>query len=234
MRAVNVEATRALLTAARGSVRHWVQVSSLSVYGNPRAGVVTEETRPAPVSLYARTKHEADALVEAHAQEAFGHVIVRPAAIIGRTMRNASMRALIDAVARRRFAFIGPPGAIGNYVHEDNITDALLACGTCAEAGGRIYNVSQNCTIEHIVGTIASALGVPPPRARIPEPLARLAAAAGRAVPGFPLTRGRVDALTSRVEYPADRIERELGLRARKPLEDALRDLVVERKDAAR
>ena len=46
MRAVNVEATRAMLSAARGRVRHWVQVSSLSVYGNPRAGVVTEETMP--------------------------------------------------------------------------------------------------------------------------------------------------------------------------------------------
>lgn len=234
MPAVNVEATRALVSRARGQVRHWVQLSSLSVYGNPRSGVVTEDSPLDPASLYAHTKREADALVAEQAQGAFSYTIVRPSSIIGRGMRNRSLYALVDAVARRRFAFIGAPGAIGNYVHEENILEALLACGTRGEARHRIYNVSQNCTIERMIATIASALGMAPPRARIPEPLARALAWAGRAAPGFALTPGRVDALTSRVEYPTDRIERELGYRSRKSVEDALRDLVAERKGASR
>lgn len=229
MRAVNVDATRALLTGARGKVRRWVQVSSLSVYGNPRSGVVTEDTPPAPATLYARTKHDADALVAAEAQDAFGYTIVRPAAIIGRAMRNRSMHALIDAVARGRFAFIGAPGAIGNYVHEENAVEALMACGTRAEACRRTYNVSQNCPLERIAAAIAAAHGVPPPRTRVPESLARLAARAGSIIPGFPLTPGRVDALTSRVEYPSARIERELDFEHRKSIGDALRDLVAAR-----
>lgn len=234
MRPVNVDATRALLARVRGHVGHWVQVSSLSVYGHPGAGVVTEETPLRPASLYARTKCEADALVAEQAQSAFTYTIVRPSAIIGRAMRNRSMYALIDAVARGRFAFIGAPDAIGNFVHEDNIVEALLLCGTHPQAKSKTYNVSQNCTIERMIDAIAAALGTPSPRMRIPPTLARLAAQVGRVLPGFPLTPGRVAALTSRVNYPTERIERELQYRNGKSIEDAVRQLVALHQESLR
>lgn len=231
MRAVNVEATRALLLRARGSIGHWVQLSSLSVYGTPRAGVIGEDSPLRPRSLYARTKLEADELVEQATAGAFTYTLVRPSGVIGPNMRSRAMAGLIDAVAGGRFAFIGPPGAIGNYIHEDNLIEALVLCATRSEARQRTYNVSQNIPIEDMVATIASAVGRAPPRMRMPETLARAIAQLARVAPGFPLTPARVDALTSRVDYRADRIERELGYRARKPIEDALRALVARQRD---
>ena len=225
MQAVNVDATRTLLTRARGRIKHWVQVSSLSVYGTPRVGVVDEATPARPRSAYARSKLEADALVAAES-DAFSHTIVRPSAVIGRAMRTHSIHALVDAVARGRFRFIGARGAIGNYIHEDNLVEALLLCATRAEAKGRTYIVSQNCTIEDMVAAIASAVGAKRPP-RIPEGAARLAAMLGRIIPSFPLTPARVDALTSRVEYRTDAIERELGFRHRRSIEDALREIAA-------
>jgi nucleoside-diphosphate-sugar epimerase len=225
MRPVNVEATRALLSRARGSVARWVQVSSLSVYGTPRETVITEESPLRPATLYARTKCEADALVATLAEGAYSYSIVRPSGVIGPNMRNRSMYGLISAVDHRRFCFIGTPGAIGNFVHERNMVDALILCATHPQAKQRTYNVSQNCRIEQMIDAIAAALGRARPRIRIPETLARLAAQVGRIAPGFPLTPGRVNALTSRVEYPTNRIERELGYRHGHSIEDGLREL---------
>ena len=234
MHSVNVDATRTLLSRARGRIGHWVQVSSLSVYGLPRAGVVTEESAIRPASRYAQTKAEADSLVADKSQGAFTYTIARPSAILGRNMRNRSLHALIETVSRGRYAFIGAPGAIGNFVHEDNVVDALLLCATRVEARARTYNVSQNCTIERMIETIASALGVAKPRMRIPEALARFIAQAGRVLPSFPLTPGRVAVLTSRAEYPTNRIERELGYRHLKSVEDGLRELVALHKEHSR
>lgn len=225
MRPVNVEATRALLAQAQGRIGHWVQVSSLSVYGRHRTGEITEESPVLPTSTYGRSKAEGDALVEALSAGAFGYTIVRPPGVIGSHMRNRSMYGLISAVARGRFAFIGRPGAIGNFVHEDNILEALMLSGSRDEAKQRTYNVSQNCTIEQMIAAIAAGIGCPPPQIRIPETLARIASHVGRIVPRFPLTPGRVDALTSRVRYPSTRIELELGYRHRKSIEDGLREL---------
>jgi nucleoside-diphosphate-sugar epimerase len=225
MRAVNVEATRALLAGAQGRIGHWVQVSSLSVYGRARSGDITEESPLRPSNTYGRTKSEADALLEELAPGAFSYTIVRPSGVIGPHMRNRSMYALISAVQRGRFAFVGRPGAIGNFVHEDNMRQALMLAATHPGAKHRTYNVSQNCTIEQMIDAIAAAIGRPAPRRRLSEALARLAAQAGRVLPRFPLSPGRVDALTSRVRYQTTRIERELGYRHTKSIEDGLREL---------
>lgn len=225
MRPVNVDATRALLVQAQGRIGHWVQVSSLSVYGRHRTGEVTEGSLVLPTSTYGRSKAEGDALVETLSGGHFSYAIVRPPGVIGSHMRNQSMYGLISAVERGRFAFIGRPGAIGNFVHEDNILEALMLSGSHAEAKQRTYNVSQNCAIEQMIAAVAGGIGRPPPHTRIPEGLARIATHAGRIVPRFPLTPGRVDALTSRVCYPSTRIEHELGYRHRKSIEDGLREL---------
>lgn len=229
MRAVNVEGTRGLLARARGRAKRWVQLSSLSVYGNPRSGVVDEASAPRPRTLYGRTKLEADELVTQHVAGAFGYAFLRPAAVIGPNMRGASMRALIGAVERGRFCFIGAPGAIGNFVHEDNLVEALVLLGTHSGAAGRAYNLSENVTIESMIATIAAAIQRPVPALRLPESLARAAARVGRVVPAFPLTPARVDALTSRVEYASERIARELGYRPRATVHDALRQIAADR-----
>jgi nucleoside-diphosphate-sugar epimerase len=109
------------------------------------------------------------------------------------------------------------------------MVEALMLCATRPEARGRIYNVSQNVTIEDLAGAIATALGRARRPPRVPEALARSAAQIARIIPAFPLTPARVDALTSRVEYRSARISRELGFRARKSVEDAVRELAAQR-----
>ena len=227
MQRVNVEGTQALLALARGRIRHWVQLSTVAVYGQPRSGVVWEHSSIRPDDTYARTKRDADALILANADDGFSHTILRPSTVIGPRMRNRSIYSLLDALERRLFFFIGRPGAILNYVHEENVISALLLCGERSEARYRVYNLSQDCSIELAISIVAAAIQRPSPRLRVPESFARIAARVGAAMPGFPLTSARIDALTSRVEYPVTRIGAELAYEHEKPLNAALHELAI-------
>jgi nucleoside-diphosphate-sugar epimerase len=91
-----------------------------------------------------------------------------------------------------------------------------------AKARGKVYNLSDHRTIEDFVSIIADALGKKRPGLRLPEGPVRLAARTLSKLPGFPLTQSRVDALTTRVVYPATRMEQELGYTHAPTMEDAL------------
>lgn len=232
MPAVNAEGTRHLAALANGRVAHWVQVSTVAVYGAAREGVITEESALSPASSYGSTKAEAERIVAAAAKD-FTFSVLRLSNVFGPGMRTSSLHRLIDAVDRGWFAFIGSVGAGANYVHVDNVVEALVRCATMPAARGRAYNVSDHCTFEHFIAVIAEELGKPPPRARIPEIVARSISVLARIFPFYPLTSSRVDAQTARVRYATDRIESELGYRHVMPIDVGLRELVSEWKRKA-
>ena len=154
-------------------------------------------------------------------------VVLRPSIVFGADMPNDSLRAMSRMIRKGLFFFIGPPGASANYVHVDGVVDALARCATAPAADGRVYNLSDWTTMEDFVGAMAGQMGVRPPRLRLPGPVARAAGRLGDVLPGFPLTSGRVGALTSRARYATDRIERELGYAHPAPLPDAVRAVVA-------
>ena len=228
MHAVNVAGTRVLAERARGRVRHWVQVSTVAVYGRPRECVITEESPVRPADLYARTKAEAETVVAEASRGEFSYTVLRPSGIFGPNMRNESLYRLISTLDRGLFFFVGGRGATMNCVHEGNVVHALLLCAARTEARRRVYNLSDDRVLEHFIAVLCRELGKPAPRLRVPEALARTLASLLRLASSFPLTKSRLDALTSRVLYPTTRIEQELGYRCVKPLEDGLAELVAE------
>ena len=223
MRLLHVDGTRKLVEAANGNINHWVQLSSVGAYGSHRRGVVTEETPLQPTGVYETSKAESDQLVQKAAEHgAFSCTVLRPSIVFGPGMRNRSLRQMTGMIDRGFFFFIGPKGASANYIFLDNVIEALVRCGRMAAAKGRVYNLSDQRTIEEFVALIADVLSKSPPNLRIPEGLARFAARTLGKLPGFPLTESRVDALTTRVVYPATRMERELGYAHTVTMEGAL------------
>lgn len=214
MAATNVSGTRHLLTAATGRIGRWVQLSSVGVYGPAGDAVVSEDSPLRPVNTYERTKAEADRLVEAAGRDGrLACTWLRPANVYAPDMGNQSLYALIRMVHRGWFFFIGPPGASANYIHADDVAQALVLCATMPAAAGRSYNLSDPCSMEQVVAAIAAGLGRQAPTLRLPaSPVRILAGIAGR-IPGSPLTPTRVAALTQRGRYPTGRIEAELGYR---------------------
>lgn len=227
MRVLHVVATRKLAEAASGRVNHWVQLSSVGVYGSVTNGVITEDSAFNPVGQYEITKTESDKIViDAANKGCFSYSVLRPSNVFGGGMTNRSLFSMIAVIDRGLFFYIGKPGASANYIHVDNVVEGLISCGTQPAAVGRIYNLSDHCTLEHFVEVIAAELGRTAPQLRIPAPIARLAAKILGNLPGFPLTQSRIDALVNRSVYPISRIQRELDYHHVVSLEDGLRELV--------
>jgi nucleoside-diphosphate-sugar epimerase len=228
MKSLHVDATRKLIEASSGRIGRWVQLSSVGVYGSVNKGIVTESSDLNPSGEYETTKSDSDLLVTAAANKAhFSCSILRPSNVYGEGMNNRSLYSLIAMIQRGWFFFIGKPGSTANYIHVDNVVEALVLCGSMPQAVGQIYNLSDQRTMEQFVGKIAHSLGKEVPRTRMPEyiirPLARLLGN----LPGIPLSATRVDALTGRVVYSIEKIERELGYRHRVSMEQGLEELVM-------
>jgi nucleoside-diphosphate-sugar epimerase len=227
MRALHVDATRKLAEAASGRIRHWVQLSSVGVYGSLKAGIVTEESALNPIGEYEVTKAESERIVADVANNGgFGYSILRPSNVFGTEMANQSLFAMISMIHRDLFFFIGNPGASANYIHVDNVVDALVLCGEKTEADAQLYNLSDYRTVEQFVAVIAESLGKSVPSLRVPEWPVRLAARLLGGIRGFPLTKARVDALTGRAVYSIAKIERELDYRHAVSMEQGLKELV--------
>jgi nucleoside-diphosphate-sugar epimerase len=111
---VNVEGTRRLVEAASNRIGHWVQLSSIAVYGAPQYGVITEETPSRPATAYGASKAEADRLViEAGKRGEIACSILRPAKIFGDGMaggNNQILRRMISIIDSGLFFFVGIRG----------------------------------------------------------------------------------------------------------------------------
>ena len=226
MEAVNVQGTANLLTAAKGAgVRRWIQLSSVGVYGPPTSLIVKEGTTPRPANEYERTKLASDRLVEEACRRSnMEHVILRPSNVIGAEMKNGSFFALVKAVSRGRYFFIGPRGAVATYVHVEDVVRALVECQKPLMRG--VYNLSSDCTWEALIERIASLVGVRSPRLRIPALPLRLVIRALEGHLRLPLTSSRLASLTNRSRYPSDRIVHELGFSFAKLMPEGIEDVV--------
>lgn len=228
MKPLHVDATRKLIEASSGRIGRWVQLSSVGVYGPVTRGTVTEDSTLSPVGQYETTKTESDKIVVDTANKGgFSYSILRPSNVFGTEMTNQSLFSMIAMIDRGGFFYIGKAGVSANYIHVNNVVEGLISCGTQSAARGRVYNLSDHCTLEHFVDVIAAALGRDAPRLRIPEVIAHLAGMTLGRLPGFPLTQSRIGALVNRSIYPISRIQGELGYRYVISMEDGLRELVA-------
>ena len=228
MKALHVDGTARLINMATGRIGRWVQLSSTGAYGQHREGIVTEETRLNPKGQYEETKVQADNLViHAANQGAFNYVILRPSIVYGETMSNRSLFGLIALIQKGWFFFIGQPSASANYIHVDNVVNALLLCGSVAQANGQVYNLSDYRSMEDFVKLITDSLGCKRPHLRIPEVPVRLLIKLLGWIPGMPLTDSRINALTNHTMYDNTKIEQDLGYKHVTPMEDGLTKLVA-------
>jgi nucleoside-diphosphate-sugar epimerase len=231
MHELHVDGTHKLVAAASTRVAHWVQLSSVGVYGQRPDGLITEETSLNPVGEYEVTKAESDRIVlDAASTGVFTCSILRPSNVIGARMANQSILSMIEMIDRGLFFFIGEEGASANYIHVDNVVDALIRCGTDDRAKGKVYNLSDHCTLEYFVGVISDALGRSRTRLRLPRNVVDLLGNILGWIPGFPLTQPRIRALVGCSQYRISRIENDLAYRHVVSMDDGIRELVGEYK----
>src|SRR5581483_2145392 len=196
IRAINVEGTLgAFAAAAAARARRFVYASSVAAYGfhpdNPIG--MTEEwpVRPAERLFYAQEKAELEQLLGDQAQKhpEIGLYLLRPPIVLGPHAVGAKdvLPAPIAAVAQGMLALVkrlGVPIPVPapdlpmQFIHEDDVGRALLACAVGAGAPGA-YNIAADGVLT--VADVVREFGLTP----VPVP-AELASGAARAVAAIP------------------------------------------------
>lgn len=235
--AVNVDATRLAVAAARQEGARLVYISSVAVYGGSAAYPATPERREedypfrpiAAPDFYARTKRMAeDAVREAATGRQLDAAALRPTVIYGERDRLFTPRVM--RAVRLRFApQIGPGTNHLPCVYAGNVAAATLAALDAPRLGGfRAYNVTSDgppiLSQREFFAAFAAALGRRYRPLPIPAPLAGLAIGLFTA---RRLARAAVAFLSGENPYADERIRRELAWRPSTPAPEAIRRTVA-------
>jgi UDP-glucose 4-epimerase len=210
--AINVDGTRNVVdAAARTATGRLVFFSTIDVYG-PTAGrpPVDEDEQTRPPSLYSETKLAAEAV----ARQLPGTIVLRLASVYGPGMKGNYLR-MLDAVARRRFPILGSGRNRRTLVHVDDVVAAAMVVATNAAIFPGPFNVTDGSvhTLREILDAMAGAVGVPPPRLRLPLAPVRVGVGVVERVLGSkaPLTRAAISKVTEDVAVSGRRFAQEFG-----------------------
>jgi nucleoside-diphosphate-sugar epimerase len=166
-------------------------------------------------------------LVREASQGGFPAVIVRPGLVYG--PGDLHLLGFFQAIQRRLFRPIGHQPVWLHPIYIDDMTAALVHCGRHPRAVGECLHIAgrQPVTLAALAATIASTLGVAPPRGWIPLPVAWALATITDLLPGgvrqhAPLTRSRLDFLTHSRVYDVTKAQRLLGFVAATDLAEGI------------
>jgi nucleoside-diphosphate-sugar epimerase len=166
----NVEATRTMVqAAARAGVRHFVLISSASVYGDRPQGVYDESAPCRPTGPYAESKVQAEKCAEQIAAQAgMPMTMLRLTTVYGEGDPGNVAR-LMRVIDRGRFVWIGSGRNKKSLIHRDDVARACVAVLNGTAAGVRAYNIAAPpCAMRDVVEGLAKALGRRMPRIRLP------------------------------------------------------------------
>ncbi len=172
---VNVTGTVNMMNAAAAAgAKHFILISSVSVYGPFTQGVCGEDDPCLPEGPYARSKFEAEEAARAIAlRSGMALTILRLATLYGEG-DPGNVGRLIESVDSGHFIWIGRGNNNKSLVHRDDAARAcIIAARRSKEEGISIYNVSAlPCTMREVVDAIADSLGRARPSFAIPASLA--------------------------------------------------------------
>jgi len=162
---INIEATRRLLSAARGAgCDGFIFVSSPSIYAAPRNRLnLTESSAPwePPMNAYARTKLVAERLVLGANGPTIRTVAIRPRAVVGPD-DTVLLPRLLRVARRGRFPLLNDGKALVELTDVRDAVDALiLADRHRVAAGGQAINISggRPVAIRDLVAALGAVLG---------------------------------------------------------------------------
>ena len=193
--AVNVDAVRVLLAAARAAdVERLVHVSTVLTLPAFRPAWGTQGVRG--LTPYEATKLEGERLVEAYAAEGRHAVIVHPTRVYGPgplTDANAVTRVMMLYLAGRFRVRLADGEALGNYVHAGDVATGILLAARAGRPGAHYLLGGENASFRAFLELVGE-LGGGRRRVATLHPALALAAAGAAEVWGWlggsvPLTR---------------------------------------------
>jgi nucleoside-diphosphate-sugar epimerase len=230
--AANVEGTRNLAEAVSGSSIHrFVHISSVAAIGIRNVHRIDENFACNPDLAYGKSKLEVDRYLIQQSAHGLPVVILRPPTVYGPRERY-NFLSLCRAILSRRFMLIGSGQNRVDFCWVGNLVQAILLALERGRPGG-LYLIADEPVLpfRETVETLASLLGRPIPRLRLPTalayavsvPLAALGRLTGREVPLYPK---RVRTMASDMCFDLSKAKAELGYAPRGPFRELARETI--------
>ncbi len=211
--------------AAIAGVRHFVLISSVSVYGPFTQCMVDESASCHPKGPYAESKYQAEQRsIEIAQQFGMPLTILRLATLYGEG-DPGNVGRLMRSLAKGRFLWIGDGRNRKSLLYRGDAARACLAAMSAPPNGVAIYNVSAPpSTMHEIVEGLTDELGTRPLPVRVP---AAFVISATRLLSGLPPSRfsslhATVKKWLAEDVYDTHRIEAAIGFRTQVSLTDGL------------
>jgi nucleoside-diphosphate-sugar epimerase len=229
---VNVRAVERLIEASqRSGVRHFVHVSTVLTLPPYRPAPVSERVQR--LTAYEETKLAGERLVEAHAGNGLGAVIVHPTRVYGPgplTDANGVTRVVALYLAGRFRMRLRDGDVLANYVHVEDVATGIVAAARHGRPGAHyMLGGGENISFRQFLDLVAELSGSRHRTIALPASaaltIARAAEVWARLGGGASITPGwvRVFLEDRRADITASR--NELGYQPR-PLRDGLSQTV--------
>ena len=214
--------------AAKAGVKHFILISSVSVYGPFTLGACNEDMPCRPEGKYAESKYQAEQrAIEIVKRHGMALTILRLATLYGEGDPGNVAR-LMKAIDCGHFIWVGAGSNRKSMLYKGDAARAVLAVVSSPASGINIYNLSSPpCAMRDVVEGLASALGRRLPRCHIPASLVLSIAQMFAAVTGG---RGRLGNLPATLhkwladdEYSADKFDKTFNFKTKIRLADGLK-----------
>jgi nucleoside-diphosphate-sugar epimerase len=207
-RAVNVEGTRNLFTTAiEQKVEQLVFLSTISVFG--AATQVNDATVPAPLTAYARSKLEAESVVQQLARESNCHAtILRPTGVYGSDMPGNILH-LYKLVARGLPIPVPRETVRRSLLYVGNMVAAILHFVRRPADDCFVVADRESFSIQELVQGIAHSVQRPPRLIRLPGPWLRRLGEIGEQLHGvvrLPINRHATELFTHTLVVDSSRL----------------------------
>jgi len=232
---VIVRGTQNLLAAAaKSSVKAFIFLSSLSVYGYGSNSLRDETAACCPVSAYGREKLRAEQFVLGQGKKLGIHVCcLRPALVYGPGCKGNLPR-MIRMIDRGVFPPLPDFGNRRSLVHVSDVVQAAMLAASDLAASGQCYIVTDGrpYSTRELYEWICLALGKRIPRWCMPIGTLKVLGLAGDAIgwvrgKRFMFDSDGLEKLFGSAWYSSEKISGELGYRPSVTFEDALPQLIA-------
>jgi nucleoside-diphosphate-sugar epimerase len=212
---INYDAFEPLVAAAkRAGVRRFVYCSSSSVYGVSNSPEVTEDHPLVPLTLYNKFKGLCEPILWKYKSDDFTSVVIRPATVCGyspRTRLDLSVNILTNHAVNKGTITVFGGTQMRPNLHIEDMVDAyhLMLTAPHEKIHGEVFNIGyENHSIADIALMVQKVVAEDMPE------------------------KGKVNIVTTPSDdnrsyhVNSDKIQRVLGYRPSRTIEDAVRDLV--------